>query len=614
MYSLIPSILDLFQAVHFGLLVCLISGLGFLLGARRPETALFSGWGLSSLAIVVSGCLLHTSLVPVALILAVLGAIGIVVRLTRWRGMEWGTLLRVGFLAIPLVLILLSFHTTAYDDFAFWGPNLISLCENAHFPSLAHPLTASFMPAYPRGVSLTGFGVFLMQPNTSPAGIIRLLSTGPWWNVTCMFAVVAAITYNVERRFQDITTLEKWGVAGLAILSQMFLDPGFIPKMTLSNMGDASSASGFAMIIMLLYEWFEGGHGRRTIRICAELALTACAVVYVRQDNWAIMVGFIVALIYLVFSWQTAGKLKSIIAIILVSLPAWITQQIWTSYAATEIVGPHHALIPFCQWHWYDFFHYTIYSVEKVLLAKGVYTILAFLLIGFAIFFNRAKSDQDIPKRKILTVVAFFVVWNASIILFAYLATNFSQYDVRTAVTFWRFLAQTAPAEMAAIACIIPLSWWKKVLSKKLSITFALIASLVPIAILPTRWTFRYDLQSPVPAFLSLGKTIGSSLPKKASIQIFDASDRSGFAAWIIKFGMIELARTKQSIKVLFSQKVPSEPGVFSRSGNFLIVTTGKNSMQLDNGKTLLPWTAYVLTYKNHHFSMENTYSIPEYR
>lgn len=594
--GILPSTNCLLQALHFFIVVCLLCGLGFLTGSRRPEIALFTGWGLSCLVAVVFGCLFGADLVWVAYALGGLGLLGLGWQCVYVRHIEWGLVPHVTLLGLPLLCILLTFHTAAYDDFAFWGPNLVALCETRHFPSLVQPLVTSYMPGYPRGVALIGLATFLFAPGATADNWTQILSTGPWWNITLILATSAALGSIIKTRLARAWTKQRaslpWGIAGLAILLQTFLCPGFIPKMTLSNMGDSASASGFAILMALIFTLFSTNRQDVRNNSLRELALTSCAIVFVRQDNLGILAILPVIMLFLGKTSRTSW-LSLCGTIASVCLPAFLVHLLWGHYVSQNITGQNHTLIPFSQWHWQAFFHGTLYSVLRVLLAKGAYTLLAFgFLFAFSMVCLR-RWRLPIAEQKLLIVITCFVFWNVFFILFAYLATNFSPYDVRTAVTFWRFLSQTGAAETMALSCLVPVSAVIWFFSPRICRALALVAALVPIIILPTRWGFRYDLRSPVPDFLALGEQTASILAPGTTLLVYDTSDGSGFAAWVIKFGLLDMARAQVHATVILSP--PSFAPGMEPKGAYLLVTTGEQALPIGEKMALQPWHGYVL-------------------
>jgi hypothetical protein len=607
---------DLFQALRFTTVVVITCGLGFAAGARRPETALFMGWGLAILITVIAGGLFGAALGPVMAALGALGTLGLI-RMRRGPRPEPSLAPRVLLLGLPLLLILLSLRTTAFDDFSFWGPNLLALCRTGHFPSLAHPLPASFMPAYPRGVALSGYATWLLWPDPSAAGQVRLLATGAWWNTLLMLAAATALAHNLARRVEGqgsrVSGTAAWAIAALAILLQSFLNPGFISKMTFSNMGDGATGSGFAMLAALLFELPDAG--ARARRVIAEMAFTAAAIVFIRQDNLALLL--IWALGVAVGLWRSGGlrRTQRFLWLLLASLPALSLWLIWTRYTTVQIPGGAHSLLPFQAWHWADY-PSTLRSAGRVLLSKGVYTLLA---IGFGLAFLLMLAGRG-PKKAasqwLLAAVTVLVFGNAAFIMFTYLASSFTPIEVRTAVTFWRFLAQTGPAEMVALACLLPLEYlqwlWR---GRALPWALSLITALLPVLLVPTRYTFRTDLFYPTASFLDLGRSLASLLPANAPVVLLDNSDGSGYAAWMIKFGLQELGSGTMPVTLSLAPQLSGQEGDPSTipRGTYVVLTQSQWRPPYFQHQGIMPWHAYLFHRDDTRFSLLQDWPIPRY-
>ncbi len=615
--GLLPALPDLWQVLRFAIVVILACGLGFLAGARRMETALFTGWGLACLVFVAAGCLAQASLAPVSLALAAFGAAGLGVGIRYRQGGSLAPL--VLLLSLPLWLILLSLRTTAFDDFSFWGPNLVALCRTGHFPTKAQPLLASLMPAYPRAVALSGYATWLLGPDPSPAGIVRLLATGAWWNMLLMLASAAALARCLLLRFaaagEPAGPRLQWALAALAVLLQSFLNPGFIPKMSLSNMGDGATGSGFAMLTALLLELPAA---RRTAgRIGAEMALTAAAIVFIRQDNLALLViwGCGVALGLLLM--PGGQRLARIGWLALAAIPALLVWLVWTRYTLLEIPGGGHSLLPPAQWHWAEYGQ-TLRNAVRVLFEKSAYTLLG---LGFLAAFLRLLPRMSSRHRPVsaqttllLTTTTVFVFGNAAFILFTYLATSFTPQEARTAVTFWRFLAQTAPAEMAALACLIPprhLLWLRH---RAAAVTLCLVTAFLPVALVKTPYTFRTDLSYPVSPLLGIGRSLAAALPPDAPLLLLDNSDGSGYAAWIVKFGLQELGGGKMPVTLSLAPQFgadgqnPAWP-----AAGYVFVTQGAGRPVWFQGIGMRPWHAYLFRRRGSRLVPVQNWPIPCY-
>ncbi len=611
--GLLPALPDLLQALRFAIVVVFTCGLGFLTGARRMETALFTGWGLACLVLVAAGCLAQAGLTPVSAALAAFGVAGLGVGI-RYR-QEGSFAPLVLLLSIPLWLILLSLRTTAFDDFSFWGPNLVAMCRTGHFPDRAHPLIASLMPAYPRAVALSGYATWLLGPDPSPAGIVRLLATGAWWNILVMLASAAALGRSLSLRFtaagQTADRCLQWALAALAILLQGFLNPGFISKMSLSNMGDGATGSGFAMLTVLLFELPAARRG--SWRILVEMAFAAAAIVFIRQDNLALLIlwGFGVALGLLLLP---GGHRQARIGwLALAAIPALAVWLVWTGYTMLEIPGGGHNLLPPARWHWAEY-PQTLHNAGRVLLEKSTYTLLGLgFLAGFLRMLIRRKPVTA-QTTLLLTATTLFVFGNAAFILFTYLATSFTLQETRTAVTFWRFLAQTGAAEMAALACLVPPRYLFWLRHRAVAIALCLVTALLPAALVNTRYGFRTDLFYPTSDLLEIGRSLAAVLPPNSPLLLLDNSDGSGYAGWIVKFGLQELGGAKMPVALSLAPQFgtnsqnPAKP-----AAGYVFVTQGPWRPAWFQGMGMQPWRAYLFRRQDSRLVLVQSWPVPHY-
>lgn len=162
---IVPNFADIVELARIGLVAALTVGMGSLVGARRLETAFFSGWGLACLLFVGAGTWLHLDLALLAWIAAAIGLLGLLRSLLSFGGNDRAADrlgLPVLLLGLPWIVLVLGMSDIAWDDFAFWVPNLMHLCATHHFPTLAQPAVGSAYPAYPYGLALAGFAVALL--------------------------------------------------------------------------------------------------------------------------------------------------------------------------------------------------------------------------------------------------------------------------------------------------------------------------------------------------------------------------------------------------------------------------------------------------------------------
>ena len=550
---------DFLKLAHVVVVAALTAGMGFLAGARRLETAFFSGWGLASLIFVVAGTWLSMDLAWAAGVTGLLGAVGLVrLGVSAAAGRIGGDYigLRVLLIGMPFVVLVLGMSDVAWDDFSFWVPNLLHLCATHHFPTLAQPVANSVMAAYPYGTALPGFAVHLLHGDD-------VYTVAIVWNVLAMLAACAAFTNVIAQRLriagQELTAGALWGFSALGVLLVGMGNPSFIAKIALTNMGDSATGAGLAVVAALLFEWTDASRqARPQLRILTEISLTCCAVVFIRQTNPALL-GLLVlsmaaglVLFENRLSLNTFGKLA---ATQLLPLLIWIS---WTHYADTEIPGGSHHLLGWQAWHWSEFGS-TLRAASRVLFAKSGYTAMA---LGMAVIvarlawlrlrdgaaFSRAPSDP--ASSVVATAVAGLAFGNIAFLLFCYLATSFSSDEAKSAIAFWRFISQTGQALTIGFACIVPIGWLTPWLRRvTVQRTILAIGLLVPIVAVST---YRDDLASPTPVLRTMADDIHRAVPQDEPVVLLDLTG-NGFAPLVVKYQMTAIDGDHRPVSMIAS-------------------------------------------------------------
>jgi hypothetical protein len=287
--SLLPDLAHLPVLITVVAVAVLCIGLGVWTGARRAETSLIAGWGVACFATVVIGTLSDIGLSRVMVVLALAGLAGLArigIALSR------GTLLprldiggRVFLLSLPLLACIEGMETVGTDDYLHWLPNLAYLCVNDHFPTLAQP-SGSYHAAYPYGLALPGFAVFLVLGWVAENAALL-------WNFIAMLAAGASIggvfARRLATRYPELRQrrIFGWGSAGLGLLIAGLACPTFVPKIFFSNMADAATGSILAVIGSMVFDRVADGADRRH-RIALASAFSCVALVDVRQASAAL--------------------------------------------------------------------------------------------------------------------------------------------------------------------------------------------------------------------------------------------------------------------------------------------------------------------------------------
>lgn len=553
---LLPSAADLANFAMILVVAALTVGIGFLAGARRLETAFFSGWGLACLIFVAAGTWFSVDLAGAAALSGALGLLGWM----RWlvwppAGRSNGDQLawRVLLLGLPFIILILGMADIAWDDFAFWLPDLLYLCTTHHFPTLAQPAVASAMAAYPYGLALPGFAVHLL-------GSRQVETVALVWNLLAMLAAGAAFTNVLARRMRSAayptTTAALWGVAALGVLLEGMANPTFIAKITLANMGDSASGAGLGLLCALLFEWCsERPNPRKGTGILVEISLTCCALVFLRQANPALIGLLFLSAAAALALFDNRVLLPTLTRLFATLLPPLFIWYSWASYADREIPHGRHYLLPWGKWHW-SVFDSTLASAGHVLIVKSGFTLMTIALgtivaraiIGTRRGIARSSFAAMEPAAAVgATAAAGLAIGNIFFLLFCYLATSFYPDEARQAIAFWRFLSQTGQSLMIGFACVVPVAWLAAGF-RRTWLTWALpaVAFLLPIGAVST---YRDDLTSPVPRLRAIADAMDQVLPAGKSIALLDISG-NGFATLVVKYQLRAVEQDPRPISV----------------------------------------------------------------
>ena len=539
---LLPTAADMLELACILLIGACTAGMGFLAGARRLETAFFSGWGMACLIFVGIGTLSSADLGWAALASAALGMLGLIRVLVGGAGTHdaddrLGP--RVLLLGLPLLVLVIGRSDVAWDDISFWLPNLLHLCATHRFPTLADPAASSAMAAYPYGVAVPGFAMHLL-------GFRDVDVVGMEWNLLAMLAAGAAFAEVIAQRLARAghvpTAASKWALAASGALLMGMANPTFVAKITLSNMGDSATGAGLAMLCALLFQY--AAESRETPQergLLLQISLTCCAVVFVRQANAALLVLLFLAAIPSLALFLSRVTIAAVGKLLLtLAAPAFIWWS-WNRYADREIPNARHFLLAWHAWHW-QVFPSALRAASGVMVAKSGYTAMALVVgcVAANCLLRRARGRPVLNGGAIAPASATIAVTaaglasgNIAFILFCYLATSFDSTEVEAAISFWRFIAQTGQALTIALACIVPVAWLM------MPLRWPMLARGLPFAalLLPVVATaaYRDDLTSPVPALRRIADGLRDAVSSRDPIVLVDI-DGNGFAPLVVRY------------------------------------------------------------------------------
>jgi len=539
---LLPTAADIVRLACILLIAACTAGMGFLAGARRLETAFFSGWGLACLIFVAIGTWSSADLGWAAAGSAVLGVSGLI-RAARSHASTHDTGDRLGpralLIGLPFLVLVIGRSDVAWDDISFWVPNLLHLCATHRFPTLANPAAYSAMAAYPYGVALPGFAMHLL-------GYRHVDIAGMEWNLLAMLAAGAAFARIIAQRLRLAghapTAGMRWALAAAGVLLMGMANPTFVAKITLSNMGDSATGAGLAMLCALLFEY--AAESRETPgqpALLQQISLTCCAVMFTRQANAALLVLLFLSAIVGLAAFRSRDAVPVVPRLLATLVPPAFLWWSWTRYADREIPNARHYLLAWHAWNW-QVFPSALRSALHVLVAKSGYTAMA-LAMGFVAakcLLRRARGPSvpgggaGAPASAALAVTtAGLAFGNIAFLLFCYLATSFDPTEAEAAISFWRFIAQTGQSLTVGFACNVPVAWLLPALRRCWAQrALPAIALLLPVV---ATGTYRDDLTSPVPVLRRIADGLRDAVPAGQPIVLVDI-DGNGFAPLVVRY------------------------------------------------------------------------------
>ncbi len=584
-------------------------GLGTLAGARRAETALIAGWGIAGLATVLVGTLSSARLERVMLVLGVAGLGGLVgAGIAAVRGtptLRCDLFGHTLLLALPLLAGVESMSASGWDDYSHWLPNLAYLSLHGHFPTLAVP-AASDHAAYPYGLALPGFAVFLMRGRVAEDAALI-------WNVLGMLAGGACIAAVLEARLPR-TRATAWAVAAIGVLLGGLACPSFVPKIALSNMADSPSGSVLAVLVSLVFDWWREPDRRARDRIAITLGCCGVALVNLRQSNFALL---LLGLIGLALAVALARRRPSggLAALALGVPPPLLAWALWNRYSGAEIPGGAFVILPIAAWHWAELGQ-TLLSMLRIMLAKiGLFALIFAVAVRTALALRR--RDLLTPaQRALLLVATTLCVGNIGFLAFTYLAADFGAGEAAAAASFWRYTGQTGPLAVLALLAVMPLDWpldWARRLFQWPGAWLPVgLALLLPIV---TARMYRHDLTSPVAVLRQIALDIDATVPRDAPVRLVDLTGNGlapvvvAYQLWLTAAGTPTRAVTSVSDPHGFSAAAASR--LSSAGTRYLWLAEGAPEMQAIFGVTLHAGCSYLMQATGSGFAILTAWQLP---
>ncbi len=518
----IPTWLDLAGWAGALVAAAALIGVGRLLVAGRatPEAALIAGWGAAALVLTLWGVASPASLRWPGVAILVMGACGLVAPRSRLTRGEWRGIGRIAVLALPLLAVLASARPAEPDTFLNLLPNAAYLYDHGFFPGDGRPPAHSFLPAAPYNLQLASFLGGLVAREFPANGLIAA-------NVVFQLAASLLLARLVAGTANARAAPPSWGACAAGLLLATALNPGFVPRYHLSGYSEPSVAVALAFAGYFAADALGAGDRQRARTALTLLALALAALVNVKQDSVALVLGLLATAALLAL--RGAAPRRDLAGLALAAVPAMVLYLAWRWYVATHLAAGELQPLPLESWQ-PGALPLILWHMLGIMAQKVVfYAVLVAALA--ASWWRWRRHGIDLAVRVGALLGGCFVLYSAALV-FAYVAL-FPGTMGSDAHSYFRYSTHLALLLMVAIALLGRAAadargWSLASPVAQGALAAAILAS--PVAFLPL---LRFDLEPPALRVWALAGEAAPLLGEGERVALILPGDNGSVAAML---------------------------------------------------------------------------------
>jgi hypothetical protein len=432
-------------------------------------------------------------------------------------------------LALPLLYGVSLYQPREWDDFSHWLPNAYYLFSHGEFPHTGGLPTHSWWPGYPYGFSLLIAALSWINGTFTE-------SAGPLLNVGLLFLFAAFLARQLSAA--DASWRTKLKISALVLVVLTLCNPGFNEFITLSSYGDHASAILLGFLFFCAVQAATNEEKRRDY--LNTFAIIAIPFLQLKQAN------LFTLLILAASVWIAVPKRgKLFLSLGAALLPALIGYGIWEVYKYVAL--PHAAFdVRATTWLWHllpDLFA----AMSEVVLSKSGYFALLFGLLGWGLWdaFKKKSARDALLSSFTLLLCGYF-----GFLVLAYMGSTFSEREVTSAATFFRYMSHL---QYAALLIIILKAGEALQRSPQKGAAFLKSAGWTSVVLIPIAGIALVSLDLlPKPsvearAARKFAEEISAALPHEAKIAVLQPESEAAEVS-IINYS---LARANEAIQWL---------------------------------------------------------------
>ena len=495
----------------------LLTGLGRLLVPRlATEIQLVAGWGALSVVLTLWGCLTSLSLVWPAVLLALLGAGGLLAG--GYRCLDQG-LWRIVVLSTGIWFVMIQVGPGQADTWLNLLPNAAYLFDHGVFPRADRAESYSFLPVAPYNTQFVAYLASMLDG--------RLIANAlGLFNIALQCAAGALMARVLVPRGREIGWLE----AALGLLLAIPLNPGFLPHAFFASYGEAPLAVT-AMMAIWLGARFLGDQDATEVdrrQILLAFALVLAAMTNTKQSALELALSIEIAGFVAVASGGT--KYAPALLDCWHILPSALLYGIWRWYATTSFPVGELKLLPLNQWN-IALIPQIFAGIAFAISQRGFYFFCIFMLFICSIAILR-KNERNITSIALL-MGCVAIIFHHIFITITYV-THFDPKWAVDAHSYFRYMTQLSLILVLGYVLLLR-GWflgWASALPVRRRRGYAAwgCGTILVLPLVASYW-LRFDLAPPHPEIASAIEASKAKLDRGAPLAVlvpFDPDDIAG--------------------------------------------------------------------------------------